>query len=326
MGMTGLRNLIIGTTSMLITLALAFAIISYMGSGVEISYSGTPNTIANAQVAVNNYCNIGLSNTAINFGALYPTANDDVTNLIVANSLGNISGNIVLAGGNWILPGGAFGFFVSNTYWNPTSSVSTVPLTGNQLTLYPTNTKTLISLPVSYPTIPSNNVFFGLSVPAGIAPGSYTQNVLFYLTCGASNSVSVNATLAITVQATCYIGVSNSAISFGALNPGSSVNTANAEFVTNPGGNSNANILVEGSNWVSGGNNFFVANTLWSATSLGSYGGLPLNLAPANFVNTNIEIPYPPTSNGNNIYFGVAVPAGQASGTYTQNIIIENLC
>ncbi|MFI5412931.1 MAG: hypothetical protein ACHQX1_03495, partial [Candidatus Micrarchaeales archaeon] len=93
-------------------------------------------------------------------------------------------------------------------------------------------------------------------------------------------------------------------------------------------GNTNANIVTAGSNWVSGGNNFFVANTVWNPTSASNGIGNTLKLFPpsANLADTGITIVFPPTNNGNNIYFGVTIPPAQTSGLYTQNIVLENSC
>ena len=97
---------------------------------------------------------------------------------------------------------------------------------------------------------------------------------------------------------------------------------------TDTGGNIAANILVDGGNWISGLNNFYVANTLWDGTSDATYIGNALQLDP-NIQDTNIQIAQPTPSapsKSASIYFGLAVPAGQASGAYTQNIVFENKC
>ncbi len=121
----------------------------------------------------------------------------------------------------------------------------------------------------------------------------------------------------------CGISLSNSVINFGSINPSSSVNTANLVVDTNQGGTSSANILVDGTNMVSGSNNFYISNTLWNPTSLSSYAGNALKLEPGGLTDTKIAI----TGGGaQNIFFGIGVPAAQPSGSYTQNIVLENQC
>ena len=104
-----------------------------------------------------------------------------------------------------------------------------------------------------------------------------------------------------------------------ATNPGSYLSTNSGVVDTNSGG-SNAYMYVYGSNWASGSSSFGVSNTLWSAITQASYTGTQLSATSSN---TAMLVP---SSGSNTIYFGVAVPASQPSGSYTQNIIIENSC
>ena len=127
----------------------------------------------------------------------------------------------------------------------------------------------------------------------------------------------------------CGIKLSNSLIDFGTIQPGSSVATANLVTDTNLAGTVNANIFVEGSNWIVPGSspNFFAANTLWDDKSDATYTGTAVNFggtpAPSNFLDTKITVN---TVSANFIYFGLGVPGGQSAASYTQNIIIENSC
>jgi hypothetical protein len=147
-----------------------------------------------------------------------------------------------------------------------------------------------------------------------------------YVPSPASGNVIAGNTVLVTfaeAPPTCGISLSNTVISFGNINPGSASATGNLIVDTNSGGNVNANILVEGTNWISGSANFAYANTLWNPISAGARIGTPLMLYPGNFVDTNIAIP---GGGANSIYFGTAVPPGEPAGPYTQNIVIENLC
>ena len=120
---------------------------------------------------------------------------------------------------------------------------------------------------------------------------------------------------------TCTISLSNSIIDFGSISSDSNTATSNL-VVDTDSGNSASNILVEGGNWISGSNNFYVANTLWNPTTSASYIGNALTLIPS-LTDTKIKIT---AGSHSNIYFGAGVPAGQPAGSYSQNIILENLC
>ncbi len=123
------------------------------------------------------------------------------------------------------------------------------------------------------------------------------------------------------VSATCTISLSNSLVDFGSIAPTSNSATSNL-VVDTDSGTAASNILVEGGNWISGSSNFYVANTLWNPTSSASYIGNAVQLIPS-LADTKIKI----NAGGNgDIYFGAGVPAGQPSGSYSQNIILENLC
>ena len=146
---------------------------------------------------------------------------------------------------------------------------------------------------------------------------------------GASSSPS-NVVASLSVKSSCSISApSNTAINFGNLNPTQTYSATNAVTFTDSGGNAPANILVAGSNMISGGNNFYVTNTLWSAISGGSTTALTLYTGLASLVDTLIQIPAPSRtapSTTNTIYFGIDIPAGTPAGIYTQNIVYGYTC
>ena len=148
--------------------------------------------------------------------------------------------------------------------------------------------------------------------------GPITVNVI--VTDSASTPESVKSTLVYnTGTVLCDISLSPTALAFGSTNPGSYLPT-NAGVVDTNSGGSNAYMYVYGGNWISGSHSFGVSNTLWSAITQASYTGTQLSATSSN---TAMLVP---SSGSNTIYFGVAVPASQPSGSYTQNIIIENSC
>ncbi len=313
-----LKNLATTLGSMLVVLTIAFMVLSYTNVRITSANSTSSNVAASANVQ--SYCELGGAPQTIAFGT-YPGSGGsyDTNSLITANTIGNAAGNILVSGTTWAYLSNSFA--VGSTDWSASSQSS---FTGTPLTGTPTDTNiAMVPLPA---VIATNDIYFGVNVPAGENPDTYTQTITLKNSCsGSANTFSVTATL--TVSGSCYVSVSNSVISFGNINPGSNTpDTSNLVVVQDNGGNVNANILVEGSSWTSGANNFFVANTVWDSSNVAYTSGTSLELAPGNLINTNIEIPYPPTNGANNIYFGVAVPPGEPAGVYTQNIVLENLC
>ncbi|MGI0100572.1 MAG: hypothetical protein ACREBH_02535 [Candidatus Micrarchaeaceae archaeon] len=117
----------------------------------------------------------------------------------------------------------------------------------------------------------------------------------------------------------------------GGLNPGTNtIGTTNVITVTDTG-NLASNILVSGSNWNYNSNSFDVENTVWSATTNTAFspssviGSLETNEIYLTVISTDTNIPVN-TLSSNSIFFGVAVPAGQSPGTYTQTINVISSC
>ena len=290
----------------------------------------TTNTVATANVQ--SACFISLNTASIDFGSLDPNANVPTANQIIdTNQGGNVASNILVEGGNWI--SGSNNFYVANTLWNPTSASAG---TGNALALY-TGLSSLVDtlIQVAAPTLStpttSSNIYFGMEIPGGTPAGIYTQNIVYGYSCsgGPANAITTNTVATANVQSTCFIGVSANTINFGTINPGANVPTSQLITVQDPGGNTAANVFVDGGNWISGSNNFYVTNTLWDVTSDLTYTGNALQLAPAGLTDTHITVLAPSISTpttSNNIYFGLGIPNGAVAGAYTQNIIIENSC
>ncbi len=139
---------------------------------------------------------------------------------------------------------------------------------------------------------------------------------------GIMPSVSYNPTS--NKLTTCGIQITNALLGPGNLNPGSNTPfTSNLVVDTNFGGVVSANIIVDGSSWVYDSNSYYVSNTAWSPSNIVYTSGTALMLDPGNFIDTLISIP---GGASNSIYFGFGVPPGEPSGTFTQNIVIENLC
>ncbi len=323
--MANLKNLGISLGSMIAVIAVALFIISIPNIKVTAANSTNSNVLAN--VVVNTYCELAVSNSAVTFVGEPPGGNTIISpNEITVNSVGNANGNIMISGNTFVYLSNTIP--VSNVVWAPTSA-GVATSGANALTQYPaSNVDTTITLPITAGSVTSNYIYFGVEyVPAGTFAGLYTANTVFWNKCGASgNSLTVtNVIFTVNVLGACFISLSNGLINFGSINPGANTPyTSNVVTDNAYGSNINSNILIEGTNSVSGGNNFYVSNTVWASANVAYTSGTALQLFPGNLYNTGISMP---TSNvANNIYFGIAVPPGEPSGTYTSNIVLENLC
>lgn len=336
--MTSLRNIGIIVASSLLTLIVVFAFMYSM-----MLTDATVTNSVNAIVVISSFCEIGTATTANNFGIVPAGTGVATANLVIANTVGNAAGNVLVDGSNWVYLSNTFGNAL--TLWNPTSAGVGV---GNAVKLDPNYVNTLISLPLNSGFTVYNNIYFGVSVPTGQQPGTYAQNIVFRNSCNSGTpSAETNVIFTLTVPNVCGILLFNSitlttalnSISFGSINPGANTPYASNQVVDeNAGGNTAANILVAGSLWTAGANNFYSTNTVFNPSNVLTtlltpqqpsppvLNGNGLPLGAANVVDTAIQIPYPPTSGQNSIYFGLYIPPGQASGTYSQNIIIENQC
>ncbi|MEM3791243.1 MAG: hypothetical protein QXL16_00750 [Candidatus Micrarchaeaceae archaeon] len=277
-----------------------------------------------AQVSVSNAIYISISPNTINLGNVFPGVNyytlSPVANIIDTDNGGNIAANIFISGTNWIGPGiNSFG--VSNTSWSSSNSLSP------NMTLNSILTDTKIQIPAPTIKAPSQSkaIYFEISIPLKTFAGIYSQKVSFenentsYLT----NSIITNAVFSANVQQVCYISLSTNAINFGQVAVNSNTTYTSINVVDNNEGNTNANIMVYGTNWILSSNSliaFGVSNTTWAAANVLYSSGTPLNSA---LTNTNIVVPL---QSSNTIYFGLRVPGGVPYGKYSQNITIENSC
>jgi hypothetical protein len=180
-----------------------------------------------------------------------------------------------------------------------------------------------------------NNVLKLLFIVSAFAAPLFTAMLAF----GSSSPSTVSASA--NIANTCFISLSNTAINFGSgLVPGAGANTANAVTDNDINGNVAANILVAGgiaqgavppftaadSIWQSGANSFGITNTVEDGATHASIVGNDVTNA---LVDTAIQITAPTQgtpSQSKTIYFGLNIPGGTPAGTYTTNIIIENLC
>lgn len=130
-----------------------------------------------------------------------------------------------------------------------------------------------------------------------------------------------NVIASASVPLSCAISLNTFAISFGTINPSTNTLTTSKNVLDTNGGNQGTFIAVYGTSWIGGASSFVVGQTTWSSSSATGYGsGTALTASPTN---TAIAVG---TASSASIWFGVGVPSGQAANTYTQNVVILNVC
>ncbi len=276
------------------------------------------NVVAN--VIVSNTCFISASPLTPSFTALVPNSVDANTLEVTdTDNGGNAAATLYVDGADWQYGSNTIG--VGNTVWATSSGGTGTPLTTSLV-----STGINVPAPNTLVTSTSANVFFGLSIPAGVTPGPYTQTITLQNSCGGSTP-QTTVTANVIVQGVCYIGLSTTSVNFGTLTPTTTYDTNSVITDTDNGGNAQASVLISGTDWTGPGSDTIpVANTLYSTTPESSYVG---NALSNTLTATGLTIAAPTTttpSTSGNLYLGMGVPAGTAGGTYTQNIIIENSC
>ena len=291
--------------------------------GTALSFAGTSNGSVTANVDVGYAVYISIPTNTASLGSLYP-GTSAYTNvpITVQDNGGNLAANILVSGAAWA--SGSNSIPAGNTLYSNALQTS---YTGTALSSTLTDTHSTIAQPTITTNSPSNSVYFGVAIPAGTPAGLYTQALTFqnenYSNAILSSSTA-QATLTVTVQGVCYISLSPNSIGFGPIVPTANVPTNVQVTDTDNGGNAAANVLVGGTAWSFAANT--VGQTKWDAATQSTYAGTSLTNT---LVTTGITIAAPSTgtpSANSPIYFGLAIPAGTASGTYTQTITLENSC
>ena len=147
----------------------------FFGSIAGLLFAGGGTDAVTASVTINNYCTFTVSNTAINFGSMNPgtTTATTANGVVTVTDTGNIGSNILTSGTSWAFNSNTFG--VTNTVWSPSSS--TVYASANLLTGSSFDTKIVVT------TTATNTIYYGLGIPAGQAPGTYSQTIDVISTC-----------------------------------------------------------------------------------------------------------------------------------------------
>ncbi|MEM3215977.1 MAG: hypothetical protein QXS17_03615, partial [Candidatus Micrarchaeaceae archaeon] len=297
--------------------AIYFSLYQYPGP-FSVTFDDSPTTgnviAAGTQLANGGSIQALMGGNVMTINALAPSAGAtfsrwaintaNTANFLIANALSQNTLLTVEGSGNITALWNITSKFVesglpSGTKWNVTYN--------GIINSSTTNTIVFSTPPGNYLFTVANQIVSGTTYIPSPSSG--------YLVAGNTTSITFS-----TVTQTCTISLPINAINFGSINPGSNVPTANAITDDNTG-NANAYMLVYGGNWIGpGANSFGVGNTLWAATSQSTYSGTPLSATPSN---TAIVVP---AGSSNSIYFGLGVPGGAPSGSYSQTITIENSC
>lgn len=149
--------------------------IIFFGSGIAF---GSSSNVA-ASVSISAVCYTSVTPTTISFGTLSTNTNVP-TNVLVTDqdNGGNVASYLYISGNDWTAGSNSFG--VSNTLWDPTTQATYV---GTALSATSSNTAILIPAPTVSVTTTSNSIYFGLGVPSGVAPGTYTQTITIQNSC-----------------------------------------------------------------------------------------------------------------------------------------------
>ncbi len=284
-----------------------------------LAMAGTTTNALTANVVVSSACYTLASSNPLSFGTVSPGTSTFTNTVATDNDVGgNAGAYFYINGANmaWL----SNTILVGNTLWSQSAMGS---YAGNALTTTFANTFIFIPAPSIASPTSTNNIYFGIKVPSATPNGIYTQTITFNNLCATSTTNALTAN--VLVPATCFTTASVSSITFGTMSPGSTYNTNVLVTDNDVGGNYQATLYVEGTDW-SGAGTIGVSNTVWNPTSASSYIG---NGLTTGFVTTNLIIPapsYTTSTTSNNIYFGMNVVGGAPSGTYTQTITLENSC
>ncbi|BCS91215.1 MAG: hypothetical protein ARM1_0672 [Candidatus Micrarchaeota archaeon] len=315
--MTSTKATAIALIGLLLSTSMLYIAKGYTSSNQLITATANVLTAIYAYFA-NNQTNyyIGTANpNAIN-------SNFNTNSIItIQDRGGNVAGNIIIYGGNWInQANNALQFGVSNTIYDSNKVLSSTP----------TDTGVIVPAPTIQSYIKSNTITISsVSVPPGYPAGNYTQQITFYLknyTYGTTSN-QITANVIMYVNGVCYLYIYPNTISFNSLAPGHYTPVNSLVSLYDNGGNTQAQIFISGGNWINQANNalqFGVSNTTYNSI-VSSY-GTPLTSTPTP---TGITLAAPSPTNpstSNSIYFGLHIPYGTYPGYYKQQIYLYTSC
>ncbi|MDE1874339.1 MAG: hypothetical protein KGI04_04475 [Candidatus Micrarchaeota archaeon] len=140
----------------------------------------TFNSVSSTITVSTATCQPIVSNSLVNFGTVVPGSFAPTANAVNIKDSGTSAANVVLYSvstttGNWVYLSNSF--LTSNTVWDGSLHASSI--SGNQLTnSITTDTKINVATSGS-----GNTLYFGVNVPKGQQPGTYTQGVTVTFSC-----------------------------------------------------------------------------------------------------------------------------------------------
>ncbi len=241
------------------------------------------------------------STTFTAYNAFYPVA---ITSSPSPAQGSPVTLNMIVTGGD---PTYTYDFLVTNTFVTPVNIVYNSITTG----VSATNDVLTFTIPTS-----SQNA-------NAVGTLTLTGNVLD--SASSPNNVLITNTMIVESQATCIPSISNTLVNFGSVQAGGFAPTANAVQINNVGTGAGNIIIYSTSgttgNWVYLSNSFLVGNTLWDLRSRSANNGNQLTNSITTDTFNSLG-----AGDAADLYFGLNVPAGQPSGTYTQGITVALSC
>ena len=241
------------------------------------------------------------STTFTAYNAFYPVA---ITSSPSPAQGSPVTLNMIVTGGD---PTYTYNFLVTNTFVTPVNIVYNSITTG----VSATNDVLTFTIPTS-----SQNA-------NAVGTLTLTGNVLD--SASSPNNVLITNTMIVESQATCIPSISNTLVNFGSVQAGGFAPTANAVQINNVGTGAGNIIIYSTSgttgNWVYLSNSFLVGNTLWDLRSRSANNGNQLTNSITTDTFNSLG-----AGDAADLYFGLNVPAGQPSGTYTQGITVALSC
>jgi hypothetical protein len=173
-----------------ILFVFALAAVLTLGIGalhIAYTYAAGGTDAVTGTLVVNHYCSFttNVDGSGITFAGaagLNPASNTIGTvNTVAVTDTGNLGSNILVSGSNWNFASNSFN--VANTIVSAAANAlftpSSAPGESNEIRLSGTSVDTLVNVN----TLAANSVWFGVGVPAGQVPGTYTQTINVISSC-----------------------------------------------------------------------------------------------------------------------------------------------
>ena len=160
----------------IIEVMMALTIIFAVLFVAPLLFAGGSTVSISGSVTVPNNCLFATDNSAITFGGasgVQTGTNTLTANVIKVTDGGNYATNILVSGTDWTWASSS----VSNTFYANTLNVGITDPRVARLSGASVDTKIPVNL------ISANAIYFGVNVPTGTSPGTYTQTISIISSC-----------------------------------------------------------------------------------------------------------------------------------------------